>query len=156
MSLIEEALRRAQEEGQPSPRETPIHVQLPDPAPERAQDASRPSLNWAAVITVATVGVFAWIAWGRRAAPVVLQQPSQAVRAPAAAEGAGHPAVRRAFSPALTLNGVVAGSGQPLAIVNNTVLGIGETIEGATLVAVTADAATLRWRDQELVLRVRP
>ena len=195
MSLIEEALRRAQEDGQLSQRETPIHVQLPDPAPaaESAQEASRPSLNWAAAITVATVGVLAWIAWGRMAAPparrgtssvgspatadtssperilparsaagmvpprsaapVVSRQPSQAVRAPVAAEGASHPMVRRAFSPALTLNGVVEGSGEPLALINDNVLRIGDTIEGATLVAVKADAATLRWRDQELVLK---
>ena len=155
MSLIEEALRRAQEEGQPSQRETPIHVQLPDPAPasEIAQEASSSPLNWAAIVTVATVVVLARIAWGRIVAPVVLRQPSQIVRAPAAAELTNHPSARRAFSPALTLNGVVAGSGQPLAIINNNVMGIGETIEGATLVAVTADAATLRWRDQELVLK---
>ena len=158
MSLIEEALRRAQEEGSLSQRETPIHVQLPDPVPaaESAQEASRPTLNWAAIVTVAMVGALAWIAWGRMAAPVsrsVSRQPSQAARAPAVAEPTGHPVVRRAFSPVLTLHGIVEGSGEPLALINDNVLRVGDVIEGATLVDVKADAATLRWRDQELILK---
>ena len=176
MSLIEEALRRAQRGLQPERRETPIRVQIPDPAPvivepppaagapvaEASDEASRPMVNWAVIglIGGAAVGAIVWIAWGYWAPPAVSQpvaaQSTQAVRAPAIAEPAIRALSRRALPPVLALNGVVEGTGEPLAIVNGSMLRVGDTIEGATLIEIKTDTVTLRWRDQELILRTTP
>ena len=55
--------------------------------------------------------------------------------------------------PALKLSGIVRGAGEPVAIINDHIIQVGDSVEGATLVAVTEDSATLRWLDKELVLR---
>ena len=56
--------------------------------------------------------------------------------------------------PALTLNGVVVGVGEPFAIINGGFVRLGETIDGATLLEVTSDSAKLRWQEHDLVLRM--
>lgn len=55
--------------------------------------------------------------------------------------------------PQLQLNGVIEGSGEPLALINGSLVRLGETIEGATLLEVKEGSARLRWLNQELVLR---
>ena len=56
--------------------------------------------------------------------------------------------------PRLTLSGVIGGPGEPMAIINGSLLGPGDAIEGATLLDVTGDSARLRWRDEDVVLRL--
>jgi len=60
---------------------------------------------------------------------------------------------RQPVSPQFVLNGIVEGVGEPFAIINGTIVRLGERIEGATLLEISADKATLRWLDEELELR---
>ena len=53
----------------------------------------------------------------------------------------------------LTLNGVVGGPGEPLAIINGEIIRLGETVNGATLVTVEESSATLRRDGQDVVLQ---
>lgn len=63
---------------------------------------------------------------------------------------------RRKRPPELALNGIVEGRGEPLAIINGMILRVGESVSGATLLNIRGDEATLRWRDEELVLSTTP
>lgn len=57
--------------------------------------------------------------------------------------------------PELQLNGVVEGVGEPFAIINGSIIRLGETIANATLVEIRSNSARLRRRNQELVLRTQ-
>ena len=57
--------------------------------------------------------------------------------------------------PELKLNGVVAGVGETFAIINGSIVRLGDSIAGATLVSVENDTARLRWQEQELQLRTQ-
>lgn len=55
----------------------------------------------------------------------------------------------------LALSGIVRGSGEPYALINNAIVGVGETIEGYTLVEIGNEMVRLRGKDgDEIVLRV--
>ena len=55
--------------------------------------------------------------------------------------------------PAFVLNGVVGGVGEPFAIINGTIVHLGETIEEATLLHVDSGMARLRRKGKELLLQ---
>ena len=57
-------------------------------------------------------------------------------------------------APQFILNGIVRGSGEPVAIINGRILRVGETIAGATLSDIMSEAARLRWPDRELIIRI--
>jgi len=55
------------------------------------------------------------------------------------------------------LTGIVEGSGEPLAMINGMVLGIGDRVEGATLLEIANGSVRLRRADgNETVLQVSP
>ncbi len=64
------------------------------------------------------------------------------------------PRVPRAasFPHRVKLQGVIHGSGEPYAIINDMIVQVGDSVEGATLVSVAKDSVHLRWRDQELTV----
>ena len=49
----------------------------------------------------------------------------------------------------LKLNGVVEGIGEPFAIINDRIVRLGEYVEGAVLLSVGSNKATLRSADEE-------
>lgn len=56
--------------------------------------------------------------------------------------------------PALTLNGIIGGRGEPLAIINNMVLRKGDFIQGAQLLEIYTDRVELISGDKEITLRI--
>lgn len=60
---------------------------------------------------------------------------------------------RRAL-PHLTLNGIIGGTGEPLAIINNKILKKGDSIYGARLIYIAKDKVTLSYRDREFTLEM--
>lgn len=198
MSLIEEALRRAQQTTTaPETSDAAASTQTleldPPPLFSKTDAASsaagtpseRPFQSWVglAVVVVATVTLTLWIArpfLGAKSPPAprsaaahapqteaTVPATSAPVATPPAAQAettAVPPAIakpspavathnRRNLKPSLILNGVVEGGGEPLAIINGSILQIGETVAGATLLEIKKDTARLRWRDQEIVIR---
>ena len=71
-----------------------------------------------------------------------------------AAAAPPRPRVQRAASlpHRVKLQGVIHGSGEPYAIINDMIVQVGDSVEGATLVSVAKDSVHLRWRDQELTV----
>ncbi len=55
--------------------------------------------------------------------------------------------------PVLALNGVVRGVGESFAIINGTIVRLGETIEDATLLRVDSGMAIVRRKGKDLILR---
>ena len=182
MSLIEEALRRIKDpllpgQGTPSKRQgareetPPAHPWSANPPPSSSAATSAPHTTPALVgVTVVVVALTAALIiggtlWMRQ----VLRE-----RAPGLAEGTQALSVTNAtdqdpsadnpkrdvLKPAntpndLVLSGVVEGSGEPYAVINGKVIGVGETIGGTTLLAIGNGAVTLRRADgSEIVLRV--
>ena len=64
--------------------------------------------------------------------------------------GSGHAPGTALF----VLSGIVEGAGEPYAVINGTILGLGETIAGATLIEIDHGTVRLRHADgREIVLR---
>ena len=113
---------------------------------------------------VAIILVGLTLVWKGLAQPAPLPLPSAPVSAPATEIAVPLPtpfpapepvvAAPSNLPPALTLNGIVEGVGEPFAIINGGFVRLGETIEGATLLDVTSDSAQLHWQDQDFVLRM--
>ena len=153
MSLIEEALRRVQTLPPPAQRpeaipQTPEIRAIPMVARPRYRSASQ--IPWLGVV-IGSAGVLllGWVIWTM----MVLVRPTSVPQSVPA------PSPRRArialpTRPYLALSGIVGGPGEPIAIINGRLLAPGETIEGATLLDVTGDSARLRWRDEDVVLRL--
>lgn len=79
-----------------------------------------------------------------------------AVTSPLAVAVAVTPAATSLSAPHnLVLNGVVEGSGEPYAVINGSIVGLGDTVEGSTLSEIANGSAKLRRADgAEVVLRV--
>jgi len=184
MSLIEQALRRGQQPllasaqtktTQPAspttPEEPTAHpwpTTPPASPPFPVLRTTRAPVVLAGVILALTVALLAvGISWmnatvgGRQPAatqrPVELEAPAPepvSERLPAA------PRRARGGSPGedgLQLTGIVEGSGEPLAMINGMVLGIGDRVEGATLLEIANGSVRLRRADgNETVLQVSP
>ena len=98
-----------------------------------------------------------WEAWvslapaaGRLRQPVAVARPAETRVVQTSFSPSMH---RPLLQPTLRLSGIVGGPGEPLAIINGSVVRIGEQVAGATLLEVGEDFARLRWRDQDVVLR---
>ena len=99
--------------------------------------------------------VLGWGIWTTTSVLRATSPPPQkmTVRQPEAAPS------RRAATPLpvrpdLELSGIIAGPGEPMAIINGSLLKPGDTVDGATLLEVTDDFARVRWRDEEVVLHL--
>ena len=178
MSLIEEALRRTQQTtgqdaqrrdrpvapapvassiSQPSqPKVSTPLPSLPSPGGSRLRARIEKGLLVGGSALIA--GIVVWQAWVSMApAAGRLRRPLAAVR-PAGARvvqtSLRSPAVPQPLpQPTLRLSGIVGGLGEPLAIINGTIVRVGEMVAGATLLEVGEDFARLRWRDQDVLLR---
>ena len=200
MSLIEEALRRAQDPTvpkavpaptpQPASKETPATPPLhpwPITTPAGATPATQapPMARSLLAVSLAVLGISAvllvagmrWL-WGARqsgrtttgAHRAWTPAPSPAVQRPPAPPAAVvtppstnlTPRVNAKESPAgggkkdeLVLNGVVEGLGEPYAMINGAIVGVGEQVGDATLLEIAHGAVKLRRSDgKDVVLRV--
>lgn len=57
--------------------------------------------------------------------------------------------------PNLNLNGIILGRGEPMAIINNSVVYVGDVIRGAFVVKITKDKVNLTYKKQEFALRLK-
>ena len=164
MSVIVEALRRTQQAaGQDAKRQS--HPEAPTPAKAATPLPSLPGgrlrvrvekgllIGGSALIA----SIVLWEAWvslapatGRLRQPVAVARPAGARVVQTSLSPSMH---RPLLQPTLRLSGIVGGPGEPLAIINGSVLRVGEQVAGATLLEVGEDFARLRWRDQDVVLR---
>lgn len=173
MSLIEEALRRVQPGTTARPEAGPAESAAAQE--ERIRRVQVPVTNnrWVAWIGGGfAISVLALAALTRLLRPIeAVRPPAIATPAPGVADASLGSAARTMVKPApepgpilqrrsqppqppeLKLNGVVEGVGEPFAIINGSIVRLGESVAGATLIAVDRDNARLRWMDQELRLR---
>ena len=184
MSLIEDALRKVQDpitRLDPKPTTQPQNAAQPSTieppavhswtAPSSMQTPSKPRhpLN---VLLLVAVAVFALtlvlVVWGSIwighllgiTSPVAMLSPqphpaTAVTSSPMPTHPVAAPSVEAELSQThFLLSGVVEG-GEPYAVINGTVVGIGEQIEGATVAEVANGSVTLRRQDgSELQLRV--
>ncbi len=147
------------------------------PLPSTAQDRPDPwigfSLAWVAVALVVG-GCVAAAFWMYRVmtltTPAVVSLPAKSPSPQSAASAAtsrvvvaslpmnalsrpDSPSSQPPAKPALMLNGIVEGVGEPFAIINGEIVHLGERVEGATLISVGENTAKLRRADEEVVLR---
>lgn len=167
MSVIEEALRRTQQTaGQDAKRQS--HPAAPTPAKAATPLPSLPSSPGGGLRARVEKGlliggsaliasIVLWEAWvslapatGRLRQPVAVARPAGARVVQTSLSPLMH---RPLLQPTLRLSGIVGGPGEPLAIINGSVLRVGEQVAGATLLEVGEDFARLRWRDQDVILR---
>lgn len=57
--------------------------------------------------------------------------------------------------PTLNLSGIIKGRGEPMAIIDNKVIGVGDMIKGAFVVKIGSDSVNMVYKDQEFVLRIK-
>ena len=85
--------------------------------------------------------------------PASSAAPRRAPLSPAPAAPPARPRQRAASLPhRVKLQGVIHGSGEPYAIINDAIVQVGDSVGGAKLVSVAQDSAQLRWRDQEITV----
>ncbi|MBI3320147.1 MAG: hypothetical protein HYZ89_06135 [Candidatus Omnitrophica bacterium] len=162
MSLIEEALRRAERTtGQDAEWQDHQATEPGTPAlPSRGGSRLRARIEKGLLVGGSAL-ITGLVIWGAR---VSLTPSAGRLRRPVAStRPAGARVVQTAaFSPAmqkpllqptLRLSGIVGGPGEPLAIINGTIVRMGERVAGAMLLEVGEDFARLRWRDRDVVLR---
>lgn len=171
MSLIEQALRRSQGSvipkveapprtaGQSQQEDAPRAHAWPLTSPRAVSDTAptarpRHGLNVVAItiMSVAALSVVGGVVWRRRTlsghAPRTLQATQRTggplqVSPPSAAQRD------------LVLSGVVEGLGEPYAVINGMILGLGDQIDNATLVEVGSGMVKLRRADgSDAILRV--
>ncbi len=175
MSLIEEALRRAQTTPAKHPETFTPEISTPPSVPERLLNA-----KWWLSLAVGGTATVVLLLWGYSvmlrwqatkiaaappasqpalrvgttavSAPAPVDVPRAALPQPVVAQAPAHPKPRPKRAPELSLNGIVEGRGEPLAIINGMILRVGESVAGATLLEIRGDEARLRWRDEDLVL----
>lgn len=156
----------------PQPQPAPIH-----PWPTAASSASAPIpvsrtpsvlIVLVAAVLVLTIALLVGGAWwmGRTLnadpRPVVpardagLQQPTPSVQEPPSAPATTlHAATPASAEGSLVISGVVEGEGEPYAVINGTIVAVGERIGECTLEEITNGAARLRRADgSEIILRV--
>jgi len=168
MSLIEDALRRVQEQAS-GKKNAETDVPAPPAAEAGQQGASahswpttpspfaQPPAQQLNVVALAILAVTAGLLIGG-----VLWLGRTIARRPAAASGQeAQPAQTAVGTPApsaqkparsdkafgsneFVLSGVVLGLGDPYAVINGKIAGVGERIGGATLLAIASDSVTLR------------
>jgi len=60
----------------------------------------------------------------------------------------------RNSAPAFTLNGVIDWTNEPLAVINDAILGKGDRISGARIVNIDSEKVVLDYKNREIVLYV--
>lgn len=178
MSLIEEALRRVQNPQLPKsapaapapPAAAPQKLQEPPQAhpwpltvvsapPARQPKAAAPKSFTPLVTVLAVMALGGWLASAAWFAshPRTSRLPASAAVVPAASK----PAPLLMFAPvvtspaALTLTGVVVGSGEPYAVIDGRIVGLGEPVGDGMVEQITPQHVTLRLPDgQEQILKV--
>lgn len=171
MSLIEEALRRVKDpiasQAPPATTAKPTspaaaHSWSAQPAPiagARSTDALRPVVLGIFLAALAA-GIAAALWWGRTTPSATTGSTGGSTGnsltaprlSPTKAPGSSATA---ASTDTLVLSGVVIGDGEPYAVINGTIVGLGEEIAGVTLESVEEGAASLRRRNGEpITLRV--
>ena len=161
MSVIEEALRRAQEPGQPNttqptkadpsrlePVRLPPHKDVP-PATAFAWKTS----TFLGLAILFLIGLLVWEVCQLSVRPSRSYPVGAAREDRRAATADRTAATPRPPRHQLELNGIVEGAGEPLAIINGQIVRIGETIDDATLLDIGHTTARLRHHGQEIVLR---
>lgn len=182
MSLIDEALRRVKEPllpgtaspssgstttPTPSPKIETAHSWTTTPAatmPHRGGPSHAPSTRIVTAMAIAVlmftvVLVLGGISWLRGT-----MQPSQPIpaadghavsRSPTEAALIAPPGLTAQAPSELVLSGVVEGLGEPYAVINGAVVGVGEDIAGLELTGIREGTVTLkRSNGQELTLQV--
>lgn len=166
MSVIEEALRRAQgplpAPGAPAPEKPAVSA----PPPPKAAPEPPPAHSWAAAPTpaaappatrqaVSHAPMFAMAALALSLSTLLvitgalwLQRRPAIAPAPAAA-AAAKPATSAARTTAATdegpaLNGIVLGGVEPYAVINGTIVTVGDRIDGYLVSKITGSSVTLK------------
>ncbi len=180
MSLIEEALRRVQDPklaktvaappSQPSGEPSVAHSWPVTPMPTVKTPSStappRSIMPLAALLVGLAAGSWmigvAWLA--RSPQPVSTRSrstqphaatPSQPAPLPVASVAPSSSSHRREASPSMVLSGVVVGRGDPYAMIDGRIVGIGEQVDGGTVEEITQQQVKLRLADSsEVVLQV--
>lgn len=184
MSLIEDALRKvqdpitriqpnpaaeAQNATRPSTAEPPAAHSWTAPAPTHTRATPRHPLNALLIVAAAVFALtIVLVIWGSVwigrilgiADPTaVLSRRPHARQARPSSSTSTQPSTDSSADmelrqPPFTLSGIVEG-GEPYAVINGKVVGVGEQIEGATVAEVADGSVTLRQQDgSELQLRV--
>ena len=177
MSLIEEALRRIQDPvvSSPPPTTSPERQATPSPspspapvtphswtatAPTRTPTTVKPSallIVAAAIMGLTALFVIGGAVWiSRTMSRTQLTTPSIAIPAFPASSTGPHASPASAAPSGWVLTGVVEGRGEPYAVINGMILGVGEELEGATVEAIANGSVTLRLANgHQMLLRVQ-
>ena len=175
--LVPPASTTAEKPRKASPTQAPptAHSWSTTPASSPSQPAATSRLAPLTLVTVAVLGLTAaliaggtmWI-WRTFSGstpvakmlrnPGVTPEPSMAAMSgPATPSKSTAPASSATASthPEFHLTGVVEGFGEPYAVINGAIIGVGETVGTATLLGIAEGKVTLRLADgKETVLRV--
>lgn len=73
---------------------------------------------------------------------------------PVSAPVSQRPRLKAVQRPTLTLNGVVGGIGEPMAVIENEILRKGDFVQGAQIIDIGSDRVTLRYDDGEVTLHI--
>jgi hypothetical protein len=57
--------------------------------------------------------------------------------------------------PVFTLNGIIEGGGESLAMINNNILRKGDFFQGAQIIDIAQNSVTLLYQDKEITLRIK-
>lgn len=156
----------------PQPQPAPVHSW-----PTATSSASAPTptsrtpavlIALVAAVLVLTIALFVGGAWWmgrtlnagpRPVSPVRdtgLQQSTPSIQEPPPAPATTlHAATPASAEDSLVMSGVVEGEGEPYAVINGTIVAVGERIGELTLEEITNGAARLRRADgSEIILRV--
>jgi len=165
MSIIEEALRRLQGS---TPHASAPTVERPpsaQPEPPRAHSwtvrpAARQSMTQAPkrvawllpILSLALLGgAVAWFVRVQyRTEPPASSPLADRALNPAHLSAGVPPSIVQGIAPSkqsdepFVLHGIVEGGGQPYAVINGAIVGVGETVEGALLLTIAGGAVTMR------------
>jgi hypothetical protein len=63
------------------------------------------------------------------------------------------PDMSAAAAPAFVLSGILEQGGEKVAVVNNTIVQAGDLVDGARVLEVRSDSVSLRWKNQDVILK---
>ena len=180
MSLIEEALQRAQTAVAPAPVQPPPASRAPaaPPLPTASGDqrSNRSRAAFGIGLAALGVGLTAFL-FRQSSSPSLSRMPEEPalvqespVTLPRSADVPVTPSLssRKArvpsqparspssSAPPLALTGIVNGPGEPMALINGKIARLGDVVDGAVLLEVGTGFARVRWQNQELILRTTP
>ncbi|MBI4003658.1 MAG: hypothetical protein HY353_01430 [Candidatus Omnitrophica bacterium] len=178
MSLIEEALRRVKDPLVPpasTPPKTPRKAAVPQtptahswsttPPPSPVQPAAATPTALLTMVTIAILGltaalivggaVWMWRTLNTGNPPAASPVTSARTGAPVTNVQPEPPAAAPEAKPEFNLTGIVEGLGEPYAVINGSIVAVGETVGQAVLLDIGEGTVKLRLADgKEAVLRV--